>query len=130
MRTRKRNIKATISELKAEKQAEEAIEKFFNTAKIEFLNQLIDYYVNGSFIKVKSTSVWHEDKYAKKGRRRGRFVLNEEQHKFLVEKNGWYCFIIYCFEGKSYIRFIPARNLKFKRLINWADVFDLKGVIE
>lgn len=55
---------------------------------------LIDGEYYGLPLEVKTTQVWVYDAHNSQGRRRGRFYLTKEQHKFLLETGGYYCFVL------------------------------------
>lgn len=123
MRWRK---KAKENGLFAEEIAKEQIRKKFKADPI-FLNDLIDFTVNGRYIEVKSCEGYVKDSHASRKVRAGRFLLRREQHNFLLEKEGWYLFIVTCPKGRKYIRFMPANAIEpFEsryKLIRWTKIF-------
>jgi len=115
--------------LKAEEIAKEFLPKFFDTVKVEFINSLIDFYVNGHYIEVKSCLEWQIDSsHGEKGRRRGRFVIYKDQHDFLLKNNGFYLFVMRRLCGKTFIKLVRAKdvpvnfNNRNKCLVVWTKV--------
>lgn len=77
--------------------------------------------------EVKSCQEWQEDAHAFKGRRRGRFVFDSDQHEELLRRNGEYLLIVHR-EGKVIQqKAVPAREIDFlvngRRKVKWVYFF-------
>lgn len=117
----RRNRKAKLNGIDAERAAIRLIANFFDTDKVDFINELIDFYINDSVpVEVKSCQEWiHENRNGQKIRRHGRFTLDKKQHNYLVENDGLYLFIVNLSNGKKLFRFIKAKDLQYKQKITW-----------
>ncbi len=122
-------ITAKKNGIDAEKLAEKVIKEAFDSARVNYVNELIDFVVNGRFVEVKSCEQYIVDRSHTTNRRRGRFMLNKKQHEFLQENNGLYLFIVRCMAGKSYLKFVEAKELNVDfsncemKSISWKKVF-------
>jgi hypothetical protein len=56
--------------------------------------EIVDTYLNGKPLEIKSCQEWIGDSSHTNCRRSGRFQFNEEQHRYLVENNGIYAFVV------------------------------------
>jgi len=96
---------------------------------VKQLNDLIDMVVDGSYVEIKSCQDYILDRSHKNVVRKGRFVLDEEQHEFLVGHDGYYVFVLnfghdtVC--ATKRFRILKARRLKFQKLIVWPKIFEV-----
>lgn len=56
--------------------------------------EIVDTYINDKPCEIKSCQEWIQVTGSNGKRRRGRFILNEEQDKFLKENGGIYVFVV------------------------------------
>jgi hypothetical protein len=81
-------------------------------------NVIADAILDGHPLEIKSCQEWIGDSSHTNCRRSGRFQFNEEQHKYLVENNGIYAFVVHvdgeikrtCFRKASLIGGIVGRS--------------------
>jgi hypothetical protein len=57
-------------------------------------NDIVDAELDGHPLEIKSCQEWIGDSSHTNCRRSGRFQFNEEQHRYLVENNGIYAFVV------------------------------------
>lgn len=96
------------------------------------VNALIDYQdVNGAPVEVKACRRWIRSAHVTTARRRGRFMLNGEQHAALTASGGYYLFVLLDDEGRAVsAKCIPAASVVYARLtrnarsvgIVWTDI--------
>jgi hypothetical protein len=110
----RRNEKAYFNGLKGEQYALTLYDQ------IELLDRLIDARIGDRLTEIKTCQEWQSNG---KRRCRGRFVLDEEQHKYLVENGGYYLFIVLMDDGSVSYRFVRASEIQFKRKISWLNIF-------
>ena len=109
-----RNKKAKNNGIIGESIAKSAFDDF------EFLNGLIDARLNGRLAEIKTCSEWQSNGRC---RCRGRFVLEEDQHRKLLENDGFYIFIVLMNDGSKRIKLVAAKDVEFKRKISWMKIF-------
>ena len=120
---RSRNKKAKKNGYKAERVARGILLELLVTSEdaIEYINDLIDYYVNGEIpVEVKSCQEFIDDRTCSRKRRHGRFTLDKKQHEFLVKHDGYYLFIVHCTDATKLLKFVKARNLEYHDKITWS----------
>jgi len=113
----RRNEKAYSNGLKGEQYALTLYDQ------IELLDRLIDARIGNKLTEIKTCQEWQRNG---RGRCRGRFVLDEEQHRYLVENGGYYLFIVLMDDGSVSYRFVRASEIQFKRKISWLSIFSSK----
>lgn len=87
---------------------------------LKYVNELIDFYSEtGVPIEVKSCQEWQSrsDKHGDK--RLGRFVLDKEQHRALLCKDGYYFFIVKAGSLVLRAKLMKADDITFQRLKLW-----------
>lgn len=67
---------------------------FKKIPNLKRINELIDSKFKDLDVELKSCQETIKDSSHKSGTRTGRFILEEEQHKFLCDHNGAYCFLV------------------------------------
>lgn len=91
-------------------------------------NALIDGEYCGLPLEVKTTQVWVYDASNTQMRRRGRYYLTKEQHKYLLETGGYYCFVLLDEEGKViFSRLKLAADVDMppsSRQVVWTRIFE------
>jgi len=123
-----RNTKAKENGCNGEKLGLSILNKIFNN--VEFINSLVDAIADEKAVEIKTCQEWQKHRGK---RRRGRFVLEKLQHKELLEKDGYYLFIVL---SKYWYKFflIKAKEIKYTRKLNWQRLetykFELKGCVE
>ena len=82
------------------------------------VNALIDYEsLNGVPCEVKSCRRWIRTNHVSTARRRGRFMLNADQHEHLLKNGGYYLFVLLDDAGTpGDAKCIPARDIWTPRL--------------
>ena len=114
--------KAKDNGLMAEERARPLILSFFDTSEeeLDFVNMVIDYILRNRIpIEVKSCQKWVRDESKSTGRRRGRFVLDRDQHEELIRDRGYYLFMVFDGNELFKFKFIRANKIEFKRSLNW-----------
>jgi len=113
--------KARVNGLKAEEQALVWIPIMMGEeTTIKVINEIFDILVNDEVpIEVKSCSETIEDISTITGKRHGRFMLNKDQHDYLVANNGYYFFIVHMSNRTVKIKLIKAEKLKYNKAITW-----------
>jgi hypothetical protein len=97
-------------------------------------NALLDYLdVQGVAVEVKSCIRWIRTAHVSTGVRRGRFMLNGDQHQELLRLDGYYLFVLLDEAGfPAQAKCVPARDIQHPRLadvtarsvgIVWTTVF-------
>lgn len=97
-------------------------------------NSLIDVlYGLDSPVEVKTCCEWTKTEHTSTGRRRGRYIFSIEQHKALVEVNGYYLFCLLNEQREVFkIKIIPAKEFFYpvlissdqtKASISWKSIF-------
>jgi len=96
------------------------------------VHALIDYQdVNGAPVEVKACRRWIRSAHVTTARRRGRFMLNGEQHAALTASGGYYLFVLLDDEGRAVsAKCTPAATVTYARLtpdaravgIVWTDI--------
>ncbi len=88
---------------------------------IEVLNDLIDLYVNNTYVEIKSCSESvvgdHPDQ-----RRPGRFTIEKAQHDVLVNTNGCYLFVVLRQNNPPHLFLVRAEDVEWRRQIAWTVV--------
>ena len=78
----------------------------------ESINGLIDGYLDGALLEIKTCQIWIFDASAGKRKRRGRYYLFRRQHECLMEQNGYYCFVLLNHEQKVvFVKKMLARDV-------------------
>jgi len=119
-----RNEKAKNKGIKGELESNRILKEVFN--EIEFVNGLIDYIADKKPVEIKTCQEWQSNG---KRRCRGRFVLDEDQHKHLCKKNGYYLFIVLKEKGFRF-SLVKASKMKFNRKISWVRAFSYPTTIK
>lgn len=97
---------------------EKYVFKQFDNVKV--LNGIVDAVIGNKLTEIKTCQAWQKNGVK---RCRGRFVLEESQHKYLVENNGFYLFIVLNEDFKPILKFwIKASAIHFKRKIMWTNL--------
>jgi hypothetical protein len=121
------NYKAAINGQWGEIEAGKLLQERFE--HVEFINQIIDYMINDNVpIEVKTCQTNVNTGQEKYPTRVGRFILNQEQHNFLVENAGLYIFIV---KHENLIygwKMLPAGQLNFKTNIQWDRLINRKVI--
>lgn len=101
------------------KNAEDCFKKLY--PDVTFINNIIDFYMDDCYyVEIKSCQKNISSGNTKYPYRKGRFHMEKEQHKKLIDVDGLYCFFVFDSERLIvYIRFIPAKILKFQQKISW-----------
>lgn len=76
------------------------------------VNALIDGEHQGLPLEVKTSQIWVRDASNSKNRRRGRYLLDQTQHDYLLDNNGLYAFVL----------LDQAEEIIFSRLVFAKDV--------
>jgi len=92
-------------------------------ACVEPGNGTIDLKVNGVWLEVKSCQEYIAAN-CNAGYRRGCFILHEAQHKFLLNNDGYYAFIVTSEDGTAKMKIMPAEMVGFERQKVWTKVVD------
>ena len=108
-----RNKKASENGQKAEK----IIAKQLN---LTIINSIYDALLEDKIVEIKSCQEWHNNG---EGRCRGRFVLDDEQHEFLVKNDGYYLFVLFTEDGRTLTKLVRASKIEFRRKLCWTYVF-------
>jgi len=92
---------------------------------VKYIGDLVDYLWGDKFLEVKTCEEWQKNgRY----RCRGRFVLEKQQHEFLIKNDGLYVFVVLK-ENGGYSMFVRrARDIGYKRKICWTKIVGLEGV--
>jgi len=98
--------------------AEEIAQKLYGL-EIDRTN-FIDGKYNGKPIEIKSCQEWQRNGIR---RCRGRFVLSRSQHNELIEKGGYYLFIVQLEGGGIRHKVVKAADVPFKRKLCWTKIF-------
>ncbi|RLI80394.1 hypothetical protein DRP05_01050 [Archaeoglobales archaeon] len=88
--------------------------------EIIFVDRLVDAELNGKPLEIKACQEWQSNG---KGRCRGRFVLDKEQHDYLIKNHGYYLFIVFKEDGSNISKLVKAVDVEFKRKISWLSIF-------
>jgi len=108
-----RNEKAYLNGQKAEELARDLYDVILS-------NGLIDGQIVGKPVEIKACQEWHRNG----GKRcRGRFVLEREQHDYLIENNGLYLFVVFAEDGGVMSKLVRAEDVQFKRKLSWPAIF-------
>jgi len=85
-------------------------------------------------IEIKTCAIWVRTEYTSSRRRRGRFILYPEQHRALINVNGYYVFCLLNEDREVFkIKVVPAREFYHPQLIsgerknvcvNWKYIFE------
>jgi len=97
-------------------------------------NSLIDVLCGlESPIEIKTCAIWVRTEHTSSRRRRGRYILYPEQHKALINVNGYYVFCLLNEDREVFkIKVLPAREFYHPQLIsgerknvcvNWKYIF-------
>lgn len=97
-------------------------------------NSLIDVLCGlESPIEIKTCAIWVRTKHTSSRRRRGRYIFYPEQHKALINVNGYYVFCLLDEDREvCKIKVIPAKEVYYPQLIsaerknvciNWKCIF-------
>jgi len=88
------------------------------TSEVEVISgtNLIDLKVDGVWVEVKSCV-----EFDKTGRR-GRFIIKEEQHEFLLQNGGYYAFIVTCSDGSVRMKMVSPSEFEYTRKLVWTKV--------
>ena len=108
-----RNEKAYLNGQKAEEIAKDLFD-------ITLSNGLVDGWINGKPVEIKACQMWQSNGA---GRCRGRFVLERDQHEYLVKNGGYYLFIVFTEDGVI-SKLIEAEKVPFKRKLSWPSVLE------
>lgn len=93
-----------------------------NTPLIEVLNDLIDLFIDGKYIEIKTCS----ERIAAPGAidgRAGRFTIEKAQHNVLVDTDGSYLFVILRGRQQPYIWFQKAVDVYYHQQISWTTLY-------
>lgn len=95
---------------------------------LTIVNELIDAILDNKPCEIKTTREWQRNGYYGSNRKtrwcRGRFVLNEKQHSYLIENDGYYIFVLLKSNRRHRLKIVRAREIEFKRKITWTKIFD------
>ena len=95
--------------------------------KVTLINGIFDLILeNNRYIEIKSCQLRIEDTTQKYGVRNGRFTINNEQHKALIEATGIYLFVLHKDRKIIKMKFVLPSNIKFKKQIVWTKIFSQK----
>lgn len=87
---------------------------------LEYVNELVDFYSeNGIPIEIKTCQEFIDRADVQGGVRLGRFVLDREQHEFLVHKKGYYFFIVKSGSLVLRAKLVEADDITFQRKLLW-----------
>lgn len=89
-----------------------------STPRVEVLNDLIDLFVDGKYVEIKTCSERITAPGAIDGRA-GRFTIEASQHHYLVAADGSYLFIVLRGRQQPYIWFQKAVDVYYHRQISW-----------
>ncbi len=109
-----RNEKAYLNGLRGEQYALALFEQ------IERIDKLVDAKIGDELVEIKTCQEWQSNG---RGRCRGRFVLDKEQHRYLTRKGGYYLFIVLMENGSINYRLVKASVIRFKRKLGWIRIF-------
>ena len=124
------NRRARDNGVIGEETAEELLRQIYTIKAVERVNELIDFVVQGTWVEVKSCQKAIVDRSVRSGWRKGRFVLDINQHNALQNKDGYYFFIV-LEDGTLYrSRMVKASQVKYTNNLTWNKVVLEKEVVD
>ena len=92
---------------------------------VEYIDDIIDAQSGNISIEIKSCKEIINDG---KWRRSGRFWIRRDQHEYLLNHKGFYLFVLFCENGETKAKLVPAYALKWRgngvMLLSWKHVFN------
>lgn len=109
----------------AEKLALSLLSQIFQNP--QYIDDIIDIQSGSISIEVKSCKEIINDG---KWKRSGRFWITKDQHEYLLDNKGFYLFVLFCENGETKAKLVPAWALKWNNgevlLLTWKKVFNKK----